>query len=107
MSEEFVWNGYEASNPAHRTLHGFLVLDVQYDAELAAEILTGIQAFRRGDNMEYEGSGNGYEFECRPEGFYIDCLYEGDDLTPVLIDYLTVETALGEWYAYCVQQDAD
>lgn len=102
--EIFTWPGYDDSDPGHRTLQGFLVLDVQYDPGYADEMLADIQAYRKGGRRVFEGSGNGYEFECHPEGFFIDCLYEGDELTPVTVDYPTVETALTEWARYCRQK---
>jgi hypothetical protein len=102
--ETFAWPGYDDGDPGHRTLQGFLVIDVQYAPEHADAMLADIQAYRRGDRTAFEGSGNGYEFECRPEGLFIDALYEGDELTPVTVDYQTVETALTEWGRYCRQR---
>ena len=101
--ETFSWPGYDDTDPAHRTLQGFLVLDVQYAPEHAERMLKDIQAYRQGKKQEFEGSGNGYEFECHPEGFFIDSLYEGDELTPVTVDYDTVETALQAWLQHCRQ----
>ncbi len=100
-TELFTWPGYDDTDPGHRTLQGFLVMDVQYAPERAEEILADIQAYRNGEKEDFDGSGNGYEFECLPEGFFIDSLYEGDELTPVTVDYQTVETALSEWGRYC------
>jgi hypothetical protein len=105
--ETFTWPGFDGADPGHRTLQGFLVLDVQYAPERSDEMLANVQAYRRGDRSVFEGSGNGYEFECRPEGFFLDSLYEGDELTPVTVDYKTVEIALSAWGRYCRQRHAE
>lgn len=104
--EPFQWAGYDANVPAHRVLLDFLVLDVQYSSRHADELHAAVQAWRQGAGEPLEGSGNGYEFECRPEGFWIDCLYEGDPLTPVLVDYATLLQALGEWSQHCQRLEA-
>ena len=100
-TETFTWPNFNEKNPEHQTLHGFLVLDVQYSPQHAEEILAGIKAYRANKRSSFEGSGNGYEFECQVTGFYLDSLYEGDPLTPVTIDYATTELALREWANYC------
>lgn len=102
MMDDFSWTGFDESNPAHLTLQGFLVLDVQDQPELAEEISNEIKSYRTGQTKSYEGSGNGYEFECRADGFYIACLYEDvDDLSPVTVDYETTLQALNEWQRHC------
>lgn len=100
-NNDFTWAGFDQKNKAHQTLMGFLLLDVQYSSQYADELKADINAYRSGTRTSFDGSGNGYEFECLPEGFYINCLYEGDALTPVTIDYQTVEKALSEWGEYC------
>lgn len=99
--ERFSWQGYDENLPSHRTLQGFLVLDVQYSSQYADELHTGIQAYLQNNSMTFNGSGNGYEFECRPEGLFINCLYDGDPLTPVIVEYETVLQALSEWSLMC------
>lgn len=108
MNQEiFTWRGYDASLPAHRTMQGFLVMDVQYSSRHADELIAGIEAYRQGKQNQFDGSGNGYEFECRPEGLFIDCLYEGDPLTPVIVEYSTVLQALIEWSQMCKKLEAE
>ena len=97
----FTWSNFDQTSPKHQALHGFLVLDVQYSSKHANEIRAGIKAYRSKQRNAFEGSGNGYEFECQPQGFYLNGLYEGDPLTPVTIDYPTTEQALSEWADYC------
>lgn len=104
---DFHWSGYDANVPGHQVLLDYLVLDVQYSSRHADELLDGIRAYQRGGVEPLDGSGNGYEFECRPDGFWIDCLYEGDPLTPVLLDYATVLLALSEWSQYCRRLEAE
>lgn len=104
--ETFTWQGYDNNSPAHQTLQGFLVLDVQYSSRYADELHAGIAAYRQGELPQFAGCGNGYEFECRPEGFFIDCLYEGDPLTPVIVEYDTVLQALSEWSQRCKTLEA-
>ncbi|MBS0587222.1 hypothetical protein [Nitrosomonas sp.] len=102
MNQEiFTWRGYDENSAAHRTLQGFLVMDVQYSSQHADELHSGIQEYRNGKRKAFDGSGNGYEFECHPEGLFIDCLYEGDPLTPVTVEYDTVLRALTEWSEMC------
>lgn len=105
--ETFTWRGYDENSPAHRTLQGFLVMDVQYSSRHADELRDEIQAYRDDKRKEFDGSGNGYEFECRPEGLFIDCLYEGDPLTPVTVEYSTVLQALTEWSQMCKKLEAE
>lgn len=107
MNQEFfTWRGYNENLPAHRTLQGFLAMDVQYSSRHADELHAGIQAFLQGKRKRFDGSGNGYEFECRPDGLFIDCLYEGDPLTPVIVEYNTVLQALAEWSQMCKELEA-
>lgn len=107
MNQEiFTWRGYDENLPAHRTLQGFLVMDVQYSSRHADELHAGIQAYREGKRAQFDGSGNGYEFECRPEGLFIDCLYEGDPDTPVTVEYNTALQALTEWSKMCRELEA-
>jgi hypothetical protein len=101
QEERFTWRGYDENRPAHRTLQGFLVLDVQYSSAFADELCTAIQTYMQDNSKPFDGCGNGYEFECRPEGLFIDCLYEGDPLTPVIVEYDTVLQALCEWSEMC------
>ncbi|MAY15697.1 MAG: hypothetical protein CMI06_10200 [Oceanospirillaceae bacterium] len=101
-TENFRWSSYDAS-PAHQALQGFLVLDVQHSATQAEELITGIRRYTTGKIKEFSGCGNGYEFECNAEGFLLDCLYPGDNLTPVTLPFPLVLTALEEWAAYCRQ----
>lgn len=105
--ESFTWTGYDGNQPAHRALQGFLALDVQYSSALADELHAKIQAYRQGRSKQLDGCGNGYEFECRPEGFYINCLYEGDPITPVIIEYDTVLQALLQWSQMCAKLERD
>ena len=100
-TESFAWPGYDANDPAHQTLQGFLVLDIQYSPEYAQAFLAELRRYRRGETATHEGSGNGYYFECRPAGLYLECLYDGDRLTPVTVPYAVAEEALEGWAAYC------
>lgn len=99
--ERFTWQGYDGNSPAHRTLQGFLVMDVQYSSASADEMYSKIKAYTQGVLAQFDGCGNGYEFECRPEGLYLDCLFAGDSLTPVTVEYASVLQALSEWSAMC------
>lgn len=99
--ETFTWQGYDEHSPAHQTMQGFLVLDVQYSSRYADELHAGIVAYRQGALPQFGGCGNGYEFACRPDGLHIDCLYEGDPLTPVTVEYDTALRALSEWSQWC------
>lgn len=94
---DFTWPGFDPESAGHKTLKNFLVLDIQESEEFASEFGQGIRAYQSHQRTSYGGSGNGYEFACRPEGVYFDCLYDGDPLTPVVVDYLTVQTALAAW----------
>ena len=105
--ERFTWQGYDEKNVSHRTLQGFLVTDVQYSPRHAENLRNGIQDYLRGINKEFNGSGNGYEFSCNPEGFFIDALYDGDPLTPTVVDYCVVIQALKEWTEYCDRLKAE
>ncbi len=104
---EFTWPGFDPESAAHKTLRSFLVLDIQGSEEFANEFGQGIDAYRNHQQTNYAGSGNGYEFACRPEGMYFDCLYDGDPLTPVVVDYATVLSALGAWRARCAAGQAE
>ncbi|XOF33136.1 MAG: hypothetical protein ACL93V_14130 [Candidatus Electrothrix sp. YB6] len=104
MKKKFSWSGYTNNDPGHQTLHGFLTLDVQNSPEYALELITNIQAYLNDGKEQCEGTGNGYVFECQPEGLFLDCLYEGDELTPVIVDYQVVLEALKEWITYCQKQ---
>lgn len=103
--EPFTWNGYDAKSDAHRTLHGFLVLDVQYSSRHAEEILAEISAYLNGDTEEVSGSGNGYEYECHKDGLYLESLYDDPD-TPITVGYETALQALREWADYCRELEA-
>jgi hypothetical protein len=94
---DFIWPGFDPASPGHKTLRSFLVLDIQASEEFAREFGQGIKAYQNRQQANYAGSGNGYEFACRSEGMYFDCLYDGDPLTPVVVDYATVLTALAAW----------
>lgn len=105
MSQEsFTWQGYDENDASHRTLQGFLVTDVQHSPRFAESLRNGIQDYLRGIHKEFNGSGNGYEFACNPEGFFIDSLYDGDPLTPTVVDYCVVIQALLEWTDYIAAQ---
>lgn len=102
MSEiTFTWQGYDEKLAAHRALQDFLLLDVQYSSQHADELRAAIEEYSLGSRKEYEGSGNGYEFECQPDGLLIECLYEGDANTPVVIDYPTILQVLADWSVMC------
>jgi hypothetical protein len=94
---DFTWTGFDQESAGHKTLRSFLVLDIQGSEQFAREFVQGIKAYQNQQQANYGGSGNGYEFACRPEGVYFDCLYDGDSLTPVVVDYATVLTALAAW----------
>lgn len=98
---DFTWPGFDLENAGHKTLKSFLVLDIQESEEFASEFGQGITVYQNRQRASYAGSGNGYEFACRPEGVYFDCLYDGDSLTPVVVDYATVRTALEAWCQRC------
>ena len=103
---EFTWPGFDPESAGHKTLRSFLVLDIQGSEAFANDFGQGINAYQNRQQTNYAGSGNGYEFACRPEGVYFDCLYDGDPLTPVVVDYVTVLTALGAWRAHCAAGQA-
>jgi hypothetical protein len=104
MKKKFSWSGYANDDPGHQTLQGFLALDVQNSSEYALELITDIQAYLNGEKEQCEGTGNGYAFACQPEGFFLDCLYEGDELTPVIVEYQVALEALKAWITYCQEQ---
>lgn len=93
----FTWPGFDAGDPAQRTLHGWLVLDVQHQASIAAELLDTAQAMMNGAAAGVGGTGNGYEFDFEPDGLRLEGLYPGEDTAAVTLPYPLVVTALQAW----------
>ena len=93
----FTWPGFNADDAGHRTLQGWLVLDVQHQPDLVVELLAQIGRVRAGEVNPLGGSGNGYEFDFLDDGLLLACLYPGDELSPVTVPYPLLETALQAW----------
>jgi len=95
--QNFTWPGFDSADPCHSILHGWLVLDIQDQPDIAQELLDQMQVLRGGGVRPPGGSGNGYEFDFLAEGLRLACLYPDEGLSPVTVPYPLVQTALQAW----------
>ncbi|EJL6538966.1 TPA: hypothetical protein PMD70_003309 [Vibrio cholerae] len=91
--ENITWPKYKDGNLGHQVIKSLIATEVQRSKEQCTFFRVGIIEYLT-KNHDFSGSGNAYEFECRHDGFYIDCLYPNDSRTPVIVDYDDILSAL-------------
>ncbi|MGR5499121.1 hypothetical protein ACQKP3_00220 [Vibrio sp. DNB22_10_4] len=101
--EAFQWPDFDEANLSHCTLKDFFASDIQYSALIGKEILQGIRDYLSGERDSYDGGGNGYEFWCAQEGFYLQGIYSGGDEAEVCVSYPVVFAGLEAWLVWIEQ----
>ena len=105
MPQHFGWSDFDPESHAHQVLHGFLVMDVQYDADHARSLGDITRRIRTGTLASEETGGNASFCSIRPDGVTCECVLDDtDDLSPQTLDLASFEAALDAWEAHCRQR---
>ncbi|ETW93679.1 MAG: hypothetical protein ETSY1_38160 [Candidatus Entotheonella factor] len=105
MEQFFGWTDFDPENDAHKVLHGFLVMDIQDNAEVAQSVANAVRRIRAGESDSEEAGGNAYFCSIRPDGVTFECILDDmDDLSPQTLDLASFEAVLNAWAAHCRQR---
>lgn len=92
----FEWPGYSATNPAHRRVSEFLVVDIQHSPEWAQDLAEKIEAVMSGKLRQWERTGNAFHLELSARGASIEDLV--DESSPIqTVSLAEFRTAVLTW----------
>lgn len=77
MSENaFTWPGQRESDPAHRRLAEFLIMDIQHSPEWARDLLDKITLIQSGSLQNWQRIGNAFCLSLSSKGAIIEDLID-------------------------------
>ena len=92
-----MWPGYQADDPTHRLIAGYLTVDIQKSREAALEILAKVSAVESRQISRWERIGNAYCLALFPDHAEITSEYAEESHASRNISLPLLKTAVQCW----------